>query len=93
MDRNKAWFYLAKLAWQRGELVAQEMPLVDLIQQLERYQPTEIIIADPDLAVMTVSGVFQLDQPQAILSALEVSLGIQVDLVDDTTVRLLKADQ
>ena len=69
------------------------MPLVDLIQELERYQPTEIIIADPDLAVMTVSGVFQLDQPQAILSALEVSLGIQVDLVDDTTVRLLKADQ
>ena len=81
------------LAWQRGELVAREMPLADLVRQLERYQPTEIIIADPDLAVLTVSGVFQLDQPQAILSALEVSLGIQVDPVDDTTVRLLKADQ
>jgi transmembrane sensor len=81
------------LAWQRGELVAQEMPLPELLEQLERYHPTEILIADPDLAVLTVSGVFQLDQPQATLHALELSLGIQADTVNATTIRLLKADQ
>lgn len=81
------------LAWQRGELVAREMPLAELIQQLERYHPTEIIIADPALAVLTVSGVFQLNQPEAMLSALAVSLGIDVDNVDADTIRLLKADQ
>lgn len=83
----------ATLAWQRGELIAREMPLPELIRQLERYQPTEIIIADPDLAVLTVSGVFQLTQPEVMLTALAVSLGIEVDQVDAGTVRLLKADQ
>ncbi|MEP5566929.1 MAG: FecR domain-containing protein, partial [Halioglobus sp.] len=35
------------LAWQRGELVADQMPLPLLIEQLERYQDKKIIIADP----------------------------------------------
>lgn len=81
------------LAWQRGELVAREMPLPELLRQLERYHATEILIVDPDLAVLTVSGVFDLKRPEAILSALELSLDLQVDRVDATTVRLLKADQ
>ena len=51
------------------------------------------MIADPDLAVLTVSGVFQLDQPQATLRALELSLGVQADTVNATTIRLLKAEQ
>ena len=81
------------LAWQRGELVARELPLPELIRQLERYHATEILIVDPDLAVLTVSGVFDLKRPEAILSALELSLDLQVDRVDAATVRLLKADQ
>lgn len=81
------------LAWQRGELVAREMPLPELLRQLERYHATEILIVDPDLAVLTVSGVFDLKRPEAILSALELSLDLQVDRVGETTVRLLKADQ
>ena len=81
------------LAWQRGELVAREMPLPELLRQLERHHATEILIVDPDLAVLTVSGVFDLKRPEAILSALELSLDLQVDRVGETTVRLLKADQ
>jgi transmembrane sensor len=81
------------LAWQRGELVAREMPLPELLRQLERYHATEILIVDPDLAVLTVSGVFDLKRPEAILSALELSLDLRVDRVDAATVRLLKADQ
>lgn len=82
-----------QMAWQRGELVAVEMPLPALIAELERYHPTEILITDPDLAVLTVSGVFQLDQPDAILNALAVSLDIRVNPLDESTVQLLKADQ
>jgi transmembrane sensor len=81
------------LAWQRGELVAREMPLPELLRQLERYHADEILIVDPDLAVLTVSGVFDLKRPEAILSALALSLDLQVDRVDAATVRLLKADQ
>lgn len=82
-----------KLAWQRGELVAHEMPLPELLQELQRHHSTRILIGDPDIAVLTVSGVFQLDQPEAILKALEVSLDLHVSAIDETTVQLLKAGQ
>ncbi|MEH6586940.1 MAG: FecR domain-containing protein [Halioglobus sp.] len=82
-----------QLAWQRGELVAEEMPLPELVAQLERYQQTRIIIADPNVARLTVSGVLQLDQPEATLSAIAVSLGLQVTPLSDTSVLLLKAPQ
>lgn len=81
------------LAWQRGELVAREMPLPELLRELERYHTTTILVADPALAVMTVSGVFQLDRAESIISALELSLGARADVLDDGTVRLLKANQ
>ena len=82
-----------QLAWQRGELVAEEMPLPELVAQLERYQQTRIIIADPNVARLTVSGVLQLDQPEASLRAIAVSLGLQVTPLSDTSVLLLKAPQ
>lgn len=81
------------LAWQRGELVAEEMPLPELVEQLERYQDTRIIIADPQVAGLSVSGVIQLDQTEASLSAIAVSLGLQITPLSDTSVLLLKADQ
>ncbi len=81
----------SRMAWQRGELVAQEMPLPELARQLERYHPTRILIPDPDVAALTVSGVFRLDQPEVILRALEVSLELRADRLDDHTVQLLKA--
>lgn len=82
-----------QLAWQRGELVAEEMPLPELLDQLQRYHPTRLLIGDPDLAVLTVSGVFQLDQPQATLKALEVTLDLEARIVEENTVQLLKAGQ
>jgi transmembrane sensor len=82
-----------QMAWQRGELVAEEMPLPAVIEQLERYKQTRIIIADPNVAALTVSGVLQLDQPEASLSAIAVSLDLQITPLSDTSVLLLKATQ
>ena len=45
------------------------------------------------IAAMTVSGVFRLDQPEAILDALQVSHGLQVVPLGDDAVRLLKPVQ
>ena len=80
-----------QMAWQRGELVAEEMPLPELVRQLQRYHPTRILIVDPDVAALTVSGVFRLDNLEAILQALEVSLDLEAARLDDTSVQLLKA--
>ena len=81
------------LAWQQGELVAQEMPLPELLEQLQRYHPTQLLIGDPELAALTVSGVFHLDQPEATLKALEITLDLQARAVGENTIQLLKARQ
>ncbi len=81
------------MAWRQGQLVAREMPLPELIMQLQRYYDTDILLADPDLAALTVSGVFNLDQPEATLRALALSLDLKTEALGASTVQLLKADQ
>lgn len=82
-----------QLAWQRGELLAREMTLAELVAEMQRYSDQRIIIADPRVARETVSGVFKVDHPASILAALQHSLGIQVVEVDDGTVQLLRGPQ
>ncbi|MBN7799022.1 FecR family protein [Parahaliea mediterranea] len=81
------------LAWRRGELLAREMPLVELASELERYHDQHFLITDPQLATLPVSGVFQLDHLPSVLGALERSLDIQVARLDEHTLRLLPASQ
>ena len=82
-----------QLAWQRGEILAEQLPLHELVHQIERYNDMHILLGDRELAMLSVSGVFRVDQPQVILAALERSLDIRVVKVDDSTVQLLKSDQ
>jgi len=83
----------ARMAWQRGELQAREMSLSALVAELERYHELHILIADPDVASRTVSGVFQLDHPETILQALQRSADVKVTRLDEHTVQLLPAAQ
>jgi len=82
-----------QLAWQRGEILAEQLPLHELVHQIERYNDMHILLGDRELAMLSVSGVFRVDQPQVILAALERSLNVRVIQVDDSTVQLLKSDQ
>ncbi len=82
-----------QLAWRQGQLVAREMPLAELIAQLQRYYETDILLTDPDIAARTVSGVFDLDQPEATLGALALSLDLKTEPLDTGTVQLLKSGQ
>ncbi len=79
-----------QLAWREGQLVAEGMPLGELITELERYDATRYLIGSPGLASLTVSGVFELDQPRSILRALEVSLDLEVRQLNDSTIQLVK---
>jgi transmembrane sensor len=81
------------LAWRRGELVARGMPLAALVAEMGRYQTQHILIADPRVATLPVSGVFQLDHPDSILQALERSLDLQVVRLDDNTLQLRAVPQ
>lgn len=83
----------AVLAWRRGELVAESMPLPRLLDELQRYHGLDVLVTDPDVAAMSVSGVFQLDEPEAILRALELTHGLQMSRLADGSIRLLPSRQ
>jgi transmembrane sensor len=77
------------IAWREGKLVADGMALAMLVEEIARYHDVKIIIAEPDLAQRTVSGVFQLDKPDIILQALEHSFGIYSMELEDTSILLI----
>jgi len=45
-------------AWTMGQLVFDDEPLYSVIERVNRYSGTQIIIADPRVGAMRISGVF-----------------------------------
>jgi len=82
-----------QLAWQRGELIARDMPLTELIRQIERYHDTHILIVDGNVAALTVSGIFELNELDPTLQALQLSLGLEIVELNSNTLQLLKPPQ
>lgn len=66
------------VAWTDGFLVADHMPLAELVAELDRYLPGKLR-CDPAVAALRISGVFPLDQPARILAAVERTLPVQID--------------
>lgn len=58
-------------AWQRGKLIFNQRPLGEVLDELERYLPGRIVLTDRALRQHKVSGVFDLDDPGALLKTLE----------------------
>lgn len=48
------------LAWQRGQLLINDLPLEQALHQLQAYLPKTLRVSDPALAQRRVSAVFQL---------------------------------
>jgi transmembrane sensor len=63
-------------AWTEKKLIFQDASLKEVISALNRYSKHSIRISDPAIASRKVSGVFHLDQPQAMLKGIEASLGL-----------------
>jgi transmembrane sensor len=63
-------------AWKNGLLVFNMRPLAEVIDELNRYLPGKIMIADPRIRKRVVSGAFDLSNPQDILGALEKNLNL-----------------
>ena len=64
-------------AWLRGVLIAERMPLGEVLEQVARYR-YGVLRCDPALAVMPVDGIFQLHDPESILLLLQRSLPIRL---------------
>ncbi|WP_425645297.1 FecR family protein [Agrobacterium leguminum] len=64
-------------AWRRGRLVFDQVPLSDVVAELNRYRRGRIVIADSALASRTVSGVFDIKDLDRALATITRELRIK----------------
>ncbi|MFG1263611.1 MULTISPECIES: FecR family protein [Xanthobacter] len=68
----------AATAWRRGKLIFDRRPLVEVVAELQRHTHARIIIAGNRLKGLEVTGVFELDDPSAVLETIEQTLPVRV---------------
>jgi transmembrane sensor len=69
-------------AWRRGLLLADNLPLGQLIEELSRYRPGHLA-CDPAIAGLPVMGSFPLKDTDQALRLLEAALPIRVEKTMD----------
>lgn len=57
--------------WLQGQLVFDAAPLQAVVAQMNRYSATPLVITDPAIAALAVSGTFRAGDADALLSALD----------------------
>ena len=67
-----------QLAWRTGKLVFSGRPLSEVLATLERYRSGRIVLLDEEAGRHEVSGVFNLQNTDQILDALEKNLSLRV---------------
>jgi len=69
------------LDWTHGQLVFDETPLGEALEELNRYLQVPAAAA-PGLNDQTLSGTFELSDPESTLSAIATALGLEQDQSD-----------
>lgn len=64
-------------AWQRGKIIFDAQPLGTVVADLNRYRHGHIFILNPALRSLPVTGVFEINDPDAALRIIEQTLGIR----------------
>lgn len=67
----------AALAWRDGWLNYYQVPLAQVVADLERYYPGRILLFSEQLAARRVSGSFPDSQPLAVLESLQKVMGFE----------------
>ncbi|MCQ6257159.1 FecR domain-containing protein [Pseudomonas sp. Q11] len=67
-----------RLGWQRGKLIFRDRPLEQVFAELERSQSVRVLFVDEAARRVQVTGVFALDDPQAVLRAVETTLPVRL---------------
>ena len=69
-------------AWERGKLIFDNVPLAEAAMRVNRYAERKVVIADPQVAGLYVSGVFQTGDADAFARAMAEYLGLQAGFGD-----------
>ena len=73
------------LSWRKGYLTFHDTTLADAIDQLNRYNRHKIIIADPTVAAIRISGTFRPTDNEAFVHLLQEAYSIRAATTEDQT--------
>jgi transmembrane sensor len=69
-----------ELAWINGRIAFEAQTLTEAASAFGRYSPTRIVIDDPAVAGMEITGLFVADDPVSFSRAAAITLGLQVEI-------------
>ena len=77
---RRARLALAKeLSWRKGLLIFDNTPLAEAAGQINRYNRQKVVIADPQVARMTIDGAFPTNSVEAFTDAAQTLFGLRVE--------------
>ncbi len=77
-------------AWQRGRIIVENMPLAQVVKQLNRYLPMPVLLNAPHLNQYRVTGTFDADHPQSMINALPSIAPVSLYQLPDGRYRLVE---
>jgi transmembrane sensor len=66
------------VSWTRRRLVFDDAPVARVVEEFNRYNAKQLQVRDPRIAMLRISGVFDADDPDALVKYLERIQGIEV---------------
>ena len=63
-------------SWKDGRLIFDNEPLGMIVQEVNRYSSRKLVVGDPTLSDMRVSGIFQVGSIDSFAAALEASFPV-----------------
>lgn len=77
-------------AWNRGVLVFRNETLNDAIKDLNRYSQFQLVVDDPEVAALKVSGIFPTADQENFIAALETLYPVRARREQGGTIRLVR---
>ncbi len=71
------------LAWRQGQLVFEDVSLPEVLSELSRYLPKNMVVADASLEATRVSAILHLTDQETMLDALGRALPIKWKQISD----------
>jgi len=75
-------------AWRHGRMILDDTPLGETVADLNRYGGVQIVLADPKLADIRVSGVFHTGRPDDFVESVTAAFPVDIARQDDDTIVL-----
>jgi transmembrane sensor len=68
----------AVTAWRRGQVILDETPLAQAVEEMNRYSNVKLSVADPKAAAIPISGLFQAGDSVIFAHAIAKTNGLHL---------------